>query len=151
MGKHAGRRWRPARGEGGLATLEWLLIVGAVAGLAALAVVLVYYFVEETGERFVAPNPRATAAKVQAAEVVNAAKSAPAGNFESWDDWERYYSGKCSRIEITTGDKRIMVTANDFVRASGGTVFDTNAANQAAAADAAAPTPSKAQASCTVQ
>ena len=33
----------------GLTTLEWLLIVAAVAGLAALAVVLVQHSVDETG------------------------------------------------------------------------------------------------------
>ena len=38
------------RGERGLTTLEWLLIVAAIAGLAALAVVLVQTVVNETAE-----------------------------------------------------------------------------------------------------
>ena len=38
------------RGEEGLTTLEWLLIVAAIAGLAALAVVLVQTVVNETAE-----------------------------------------------------------------------------------------------------
>ena len=35
------RRLPQRRGDSGLTTLEWLLIVAAVAGMAALAVVLV--------------------------------------------------------------------------------------------------------------
>ena len=38
------------RDESGLTTLEWLLIVAAVAGLAALAVVLVTNVVSNTSE-----------------------------------------------------------------------------------------------------
>lgn len=139
---------RARRGEKGLATLSWLLIVGAVAGLAALAVVLVYYFVEDTGERFAAPNSRKTAAVVQAAEVVSAAKSASNGDFATWERWERYFTSKCSRIAITVGDDRIKIGGNSFEGPTGVTVFNASAA---AAADAAAPTPTKAQASCTVQ
>ena len=114
MSKHAGRLRPTRRGEAGLATLEWLLIVGAVAGLAALAVVLVYHFVEDIGGRFAAPIPRLTAAEVQVAEVVNSAKSASADDFATWDDWERHFSGKCARIEIAIGDERIKVVTNEF-------------------------------------
>ena len=151
MGKHARRCQRPTRDDKGLTTLEWLLILGAVAGLAALAVVLVYHFVEDTGERFAAPIPRRTVAAVQAAEVVSAAKSAAAGDFDTWDEWERYFGAKCRRIDITIGDERIAVATNVFMRASGGTAFDANAASYAATADAAVPTASKAQADCTVR
>ncbi len=151
MSKHTRRFGRAERDEAGLATLEWLLIVGAVAGLAALAVVLVASSVEETGDRFAAPIPRFTAARAQAAELVNDAKSAAVDDFETWDDWERYFSGKCARIEITINDDRISVTDNEFTRALGGTVFDSDAASAASIADAATATATKAQALCEVE
>ena len=147
MSKHTRRFRRAERDEAGLVTLEWLLIVGAVAGLAALAVVLVYSTVEETGDRFAAPIPRLTAAQIQAAELVNDAKSAAVDDFDTWGDWERYFSSKCARIEIIINDDRITVTGNDF----NGPTGQTTAFNPAIAltADTAAPTASKAQANCT--
>ena len=147
MSKHTRRFGRAERDEAGLATLEWLLIVAAVAGLAALAVVLVSRSVEETGDRFAAPIPRLTVAQVQAAELVSEAKSAAADDFDTWDDWERHFSGKCARIEITNGDERITVTASDFNGPTGQTTFDPAIA---LTADTAAPTASKAQADCSV-
>ena len=129
------------RGEQGLATLEWLLIVAAVAGLAALAVTLVYYYVEDTGDRFAAPQ-------LQAAEVVNAAKSASAADFATWSEWERYFGDKCGRIAITISDQRIKFAANQFDGPPGDTVFGPGAAQ---AADGQAPTSGKARAACTVR
>ena len=132
--------------------LEWLLIVGAVAGLAALAVVLVASTVEETGERFAAPIPRFTAARAQAAEVVNDAKSSTAADFETWHDWEQYFSSKCARIGITINDDRISVSGNEFTGATGGgTEFDSDAALAVSMADADAPTTAKAQTLCEVK
>ena len=136
------------RGEQGLATLEWLLILAAVAGLAALAVTLVYYYVEDTGDRFAAPSPRRTAAQIQAAEVVNAAKSASAADFATWSEWERYFGAKCGRIAITISDQRIKFAANQFDGPPGDTVFGPGAAQ---AADGQAPTSGKARAACTVR
>ena len=57
------------RGEDGLTTLEWLLIVAAVAGLAALAVVLVTNVVDQTAEQIGGSSARKTAAQVAAASV----------------------------------------------------------------------------------
>ncbi len=142
---------RARRDESGLATLEWLIIVGAVAALAVLAVVLVYGFVEETGDRLEAPIPRLTAAHVQAAGVVNEAKSAEAEDFATWDDWEQHFSDKCARIEFTIFDERIAVTGNEFTRALGGTRFDSAAASAASVADPDAATATKAQALCVVE
>ena len=51
------RRGRRRRADDGLATLEWLLIVAAVAGLAALAVVIVQAYVDDTGKRISEPGP----------------------------------------------------------------------------------------------
>ena len=55
------------RDDSGLTTLEWLLIVAAVAGLAALAVVLVQRVVSDTSEQIAGSSARLTAAKVSAA------------------------------------------------------------------------------------
>ena len=61
------------RNESGLTTLEWLLIVAAVAGLAALAVVLVTNVVNDTSQQISGSSARETAAKTAAAEVTDAA------------------------------------------------------------------------------
>ena len=53
---------RPAgAGEEGLTTLEWLLVVAAVAGLAALAVVVVNNVVADTAEGLSQTNSRQVA------------------------------------------------------------------------------------------
>ena len=57
------------RDENGLTTLEWLLIVAAVAGLAALAVVLVSNVVGQTSEQIAGNSARLTAARLAADEI----------------------------------------------------------------------------------
>ena len=57
------------RDESGLTTLEWLLIVAAVAGLAALAVVLVTRVVGDTAEQIGRGDTRETAARLAADEI----------------------------------------------------------------------------------
>ena len=52
--------------ESGLTTLEWLLIVAAVAGLAALAIVLVTQVVEDTSEQISGNNARITSLSLAA-------------------------------------------------------------------------------------
>ena len=60
----ARRKFRRGRAdESGLTTLEWLLIVAAVAGLAALAVVLVQQVVDDTAEEISSSSARGTAAR----------------------------------------------------------------------------------------
>ena len=74
--KQAIRRRLPSRrDDSGLTTLEWLLIVAAVAGLAALAVVLVQNVVSDTSEQIAGSSARLTAAKVSAASVEQEAKN----------------------------------------------------------------------------
>ena len=62
---------RRRRNERGLTTLEWLLIVAAVAGLAALAVVLVQNVVDDTAEQIAGSSARLTAAQVAADSLTN--------------------------------------------------------------------------------
>ena len=98
--------------ESGLTTLEWLLIVAAVAGLAALAVVLVQNVVDDTAEQISGSSARETAAKVAAAEVTQKATDAgsvlgasgSAANLTQWNTLENEYRNECSRLEITYGD-----------------------------------------------
>ncbi|WP_420446148.1 hypothetical protein [Candidatus Poriferisodalis sp.] len=139
------------RDQSGLTTLGWLLITAAVAGLAALAVVLVSGAVSETGEQLANHDPRITAAQHLAFEINLDAGSAGADDFDTWGDWERNFSRRCSQIEILYGDADATVTANLFVRATGGTDFDAAAAGYAAAADELTPTQIKAQAHCSVR
>ena len=63
-GPTVGRRRPKRRDDSGLTTLEWLLIVAAVAGLAALAVVLVQSVVDDTAEEVGGSNARLTAARI---------------------------------------------------------------------------------------
>ena len=58
-----------ARGECGLMTLEWLLIVGAIAGLAAGSVLAVQQVVDESTDRPPRPEVRIVDAEIAAAEV----------------------------------------------------------------------------------
>ena len=84
------------RNDRGLTTLEWLLIVAAVAGLAALAVVLVQNVVDDTAEQISGSSARLTAATVAAAEITSDAQ-------ESNPDYSALQA-KCGRLRITYGD-----------------------------------------------
>lgn len=119
--RHATRLRRcAARGradESGLTTLEWLLIVAAVAGLAALAVVLVTNVVDDTSEQISGSSARVTAARVAAQAIVDdAARDAadqPTGA-RTYGEWIQHYTSKCDRLEITYGDAGIE-TVSSFV------------------------------------
>ena len=141
------RRGRPPRGDDGLTTLEWLLITAAVAGLAALAVVLVQAYVEDTGERMSNPDPRVTSAIHSAFVVETKAKAASADDFDLWADWESHFTQRCSLIAVLFSDAEVEVVDNHFIRATGGTAFDPAAA---ALADEKSPKARKAQVQCVV-
>ena len=112
------------RGEDGLTTLEWLLIVAAVAGLAALAVVLVQNVVDDTAEQIGGSSARKTAAQVAAVSIMAEANrdsgSQPTGA-KTYSEWDTYYTKKCDRLKITYSNvEDIKVTAN-FLLVVGGT------------------------------
>ena len=127
------------------------MITAAVAGLAALAVVLVQAEVEDTAERVSSPNPRVTAAIHSAFEVEAGAKAASAADFESWADWESRFSERCGLIVVLYADAEVEVEHNNFNRATGGTTFDAAAAGYAANADIQPATAAKAQVQCEVR
>ena len=71
----ARRKFRRGRAdESGLTTLEWLLIVAAVAGLAALAVVLVQNVVDDTAQEISSSSARGTAARIAADRITGKAR-----------------------------------------------------------------------------
>ena len=122
----ARRRWPKGRDESGLTTLEWLLIVAAVAGLAALAVVLVQNVVGDTAEQIAGSSARRTAASLAADSIVRAAGddlSDQPTDARTWDDWADFYESKCERLSLTYGDAGITVHPNftyDAAAAYGG-------------------------------
>ena len=73
-----GSRLPQRRDDSGLTTLEWLLIVAAVAGLAALAVVLVQNVVSDTSEQIAGNSARMTSARVQADDINQQFRRRPA-------------------------------------------------------------------------
>ena len=122
--KHAiSRRLPKRRDDSGLTTLEWLLIVAAVAGLAALAVVLVQNVVSDTSEQIAGSSARLTAAKVSAASVEQEAKNADPTDerFNTWAEWENYFTDKCNRIQIVFSDAGITNPTSTFALATGAT------------------------------
>ena len=139
------------RGDLGLATLEWLLIVAAVAGLAALAVVLVQSQVEDTAEGISNPDARVTSAIHSAFSVESDAKGASAADFATWADWESRFRQRCSQIAVLYAAAKVQVVDNEFNGVTGGGSFDAAAAVIAAAADDRPPGTNKAQVQCVVQ
>ena len=110
------------RNEAGLTTLEWLLIVAAVAGLAALAVVLVQNVVDDTAEQLGGSSARETAANVAADTVIREARTASPDDarFNTWQRWELYFTARCERLEILYSDTNLDVEAV-FVKPTGAT------------------------------
>ena len=79
--------------------------MAAVAGLAALAVVLVQNVVGGTAERIADSSARKTAAQVAAQEVMRAADSDMQPEAaDTFAGWVLYYSARCERIGITFAD-----------------------------------------------
>ena len=100
------RRLPQRRDDSGLTTLEWLLIVAAVAGLAALAVVLVQNVVSETGEQIAGSSARKTAAQVAGIQITNNARVAvPTVKTDvGYDAAVREFEDDCNRIKIVFSD-----------------------------------------------
>ena len=117
--KRSAERLPKRRDDSGLTTLEWLLIVAAVAGLAALAVVLVQNVVGETSEQIAGSSARETAAKIAATSIMEDAdrgtSRTTAQTPRRTSDWIDYYTRKCRRLAITYGDAGIDRANQNFV------------------------------------
>ena len=114
-----GRRLPKRRDDSGLTTLEWLLIVAAVAGLAALAVVLVQNVIGETSEQIAGSSARKTAAEVAALSVEEESKTLEMADvatvddkFGTWAKWDNYFTAKCNRIGITYSDADVTIVVD---------------------------------------
>ena len=97
------RRLPQRRDDSGLTTLEWLLIVAAVAGLAALAVVLVQNVVSDTSEQIAGNSARMTSARVQADDIdqqYGRSTTEPTPTTKQ-NVVDAKYASKCRRINIS--------------------------------------------------
>lgn len=141
---------RSQHDERGLTTLEWLLIVAAVAGLAALAVVLVQNVVDDTAEQLGGASARETAANVAADTVVREAKTAQPSDsrFSTWQKWELYFTARCERLEILYSDTNLDV-APAFKRPTGKADDASPTTAELNAADDQPATSTKPRADCT--
>ncbi len=141
---------RAPRGEAGLTTLEWLLIVAAVAGLAALAVVLVQNVVDDTAEQLGGASARETAANVAADTVIREARTASPDDarYNTWQRWELYFTARCERLEILYSDTNLDVEAI-FKRPTGKGDNEPTTTDELNRADKQSASSGKPQAVCT--
>lgn len=143
------RHSRQRRSDAGLTTLEWLLIVAAVAGLAALAVVLVQNVVDDTAEQLGGASARETAANVAADTVIREARTASPDDsrFNTWQRWELYFTARCERLEILYSDTNLDVEA-EFHRPTGKQPDDPTTSDDLNKANTDPPATGKPQAIC---
>ena len=111
---------RPRRDDSGLTTLEWLLITAAVAGIAALAVVLVQNQVEDTSADVAAEHPRRKAAEIAGEGITRDARSelsetAADNTADSVAAVNGGYGAKCGRLAITYRGLDLAFTWHDAV------------------------------------
>ena len=95
------RRLPKRRDDSGLTTLEWLLIVAAVAGLAALAVVLVRNVVTQTADEISGSSARLTAATLEAADITEKALAFPISNAGDVEAMNERWGGRCTRMSLS--------------------------------------------------
>ncbi|MDE0495843.1 MAG: hypothetical protein OXH86_00680 [Acidimicrobiaceae bacterium] len=96
-------RLRAARGEEGLTTLEWLLIVAAVAGLAVVAVVIVTRVVNQTADQLASSNPTVAAAQESARTLVEQANAVGTDPNDRDMDWADDFDSRCKRLRLSFG------------------------------------------------
>ena len=111
------------RGDEGLTTLEWLLVVAAVAGLAAVAVVLVQRVVGGTAEQIESHSARQTAAELAARELQNRWR-AEDPDASTVDSINGVYAARCRRIGIIYADIDLKAESKGGAVVSGGTGWD---------------------------
>ena len=103
-GRSVARGRRGVRAEAGLTTLEWLLVVASVAGLAALAVVLVQNVVGGTAEQIESSDARQTAADLAVTSLAERwIAEAPSSQAEA-DAINGRYERRCRQLGIIYRD-----------------------------------------------
>jgi len=103
-GRFVARGWRGVRAEAGLTTLEWLLVVAAVAGLAALAVVLVQNVVGGTAEQIESSDARHTAADLAVTTLAERWVAEVPTNPREAGEINRRYKRRCLQLGIIYSD-----------------------------------------------
>ena len=91
------------RGDGGLTTLEWLLVVAAVAGFAALAVVVVQSVVGDTAESVASHSARQEAAELMAAELTQRWQTVVPTK-QNVEAVNRAFVSRCQQIRVLFAD-----------------------------------------------
>ena len=123
-----GMLWAPARWrrEVGLTTLGWLLVVAAVSGLAAVAVVLVQRETRSSGELVASYSARQEAAEVATAELMRRWRAEAPESAEDADRLNRELVARCRRIGILYADIDLEVAAKAGVYEVGGVGWSEN-------------------------
>ena len=90
-----------ARGECGLVTLEWLLIVSAIAGLAAISVLTVQQVLDNATDLPARPDILIVDAEIAAAAVAREATQAMEDNPSGYPALNSAFSDRCTNIAST--------------------------------------------------
>lgn len=100
--------WRGGRAccrcDAGLTTLEWLLVVAAAAGLAAVGVVLVQNVVGGTAEQIESHSARQQAAGLAATELENAWRAHRPSSLDEAGLINARYTRRCRQLAIIYPD-----------------------------------------------
>ena len=115
----AGAAIWPGRGEAGLTTLGWLLVVAAVAGLAAAGVVVVQNVVTGTAHQVESHSARQQAADLAATELENAWRAHRPSTQDEADQINARYARRCRHLGIIYTD---VLAGTDIVEG----VYDPN-------------------------
>lgn len=95
-------------GESGLMVLGWLLVVAAVAGVAALAVVLVSGVVASSSQDVASHNARQVSAEVAVSEVERRWRAESPASTSEAERLNRDYATRCRRLGILYPDISLM-------------------------------------------
>lgn len=90
-----------AHGECGLVTLEWLLIVSAIAGLAAISVLTVQQVLDNATDLPARPDILIVDAEIAAAAVAEEATQAMEDNPSGYPALASTFSDRCANIAST--------------------------------------------------
>ncbi|MCY3786695.1 MAG: hypothetical protein OXG47_08245 [bacterium] len=120
--------------------------MAAVAGLAAITVVVVQDVTDETAERTRAQTARKVEATLAALKVEQDARAAAT---RTWSRWEDHFTATCRRIAILYSDTNIALDAA-FARPTNQNPADAPTRTLLAAATENDPTPTSPQAKCNI-
>lgn len=106
------RRLRQGRGCPGLASHQWLLLIGAVAGMGALAIFVLANTVDDAVDRAGADDPARLASARRAALLVESEATTitpESWPLSTWGQWEKYFQARCENIETAYREHNIKV------------------------------------------